>query len=280
MNPEALAAAPQACRSTLAEMAGESSFHRLLWDDAEVIKDGPIKLQKDAKIRRVVICTGKVYYDLLEEREKRGIDDIYLLRIEQSIRSRPRRCYLNELSRFRSRRDGLVSGRTEEHGCMVHFAPCRNGFSPISMRSISAFATRDARHFAGNGPRPNICRSSPHSLRTRWAANKKRERDGIFLHETCAPPRPTFPHDGDGEEMAAMKRHAEYWHQNALMGSAIAVGPVFEGEGAFGIAVADQAAAQALADADPITSGFGFRFDVLPMLSHSPAAGRVRRLTR
>jgi len=71
--------------------------------------------------------------------------------------------------------------------------------------------------------------------------------------------------------MAAMKRHAEYWHQNALAGSAIAVGPVFEGEGAFGVAiveVADQAAAKALADADPIvTSDFGFRFDVLPMPS-------------
>ena len=85
------------------------------------------------------------------------------------------------------------------------------------------------------------------------------------------PPRPTFPHDGTGEEMAAMKHHAEYWHRNALAGSAIIVGPVFEGEGAWGMAVVeveDQAAAQALADGDPIiTSGFGFRFDILPMPS-------------
>jgi len=85
------------------------------------------------------------------------------------------------------------------------------------------------------------------------------------------PPRPTFPHDGTGEEMAAMKRHAEYWHRNALAGSAIIVGPVFEGEGAWGMAVVeveDQAAAEALADGDPIiTSGFGFRFDILPMPS-------------
>ena len=85
------------------------------------------------------------------------------------------------------------------------------------------------------------------------------------------PPRPTFPHDGTGEEMAAMQRHAEYWHQNALTGSAIAVGPVFEGDGAFGIAIVeagDQDAAQALADGDPIiTSGFDFRFDILPMPS-------------
>jgi uncharacterized protein YciI len=71
--------------------------------------------------------------------------------------------------------------------------------------------------------------------------------------------------------MAAMKRHAEYWREKALGGSAIAVGPVFEGEGAFGMAIVeveDQAAARVLADSDPIiTSGFGFRFDILPMPS-------------
>jgi 2-oxoglutarate dehydrogenase E1 component len=37
----------------------------------------------DDKIRRVVLCSGKVYYDLYEEREKRGLDDVYLLRVEQ-----------------------------------------------------------------------------------------------------------------------------------------------------------------------------------------------------
>jgi 2-oxoglutarate dehydrogenase E1 component len=30
-----------------------------------------------------VLCSGKVYYDLYEEREKRGIGDIYLMRVEQ-----------------------------------------------------------------------------------------------------------------------------------------------------------------------------------------------------
>ncbi|MDH4415456.1 MAG: 2-oxoglutarate dehydrogenase E1 component [Rhizobium sp.] len=100
MTPKSLLRHKRAT-SSLAEMAGESSFHRLLWDDAEVIKDGPIKLQKDAKIRRVVMCTGKVYYDLLEEREKRGIDDIYLLRIEQ-LYPFPAKALINELSRFRN----------------------------------------------------------------------------------------------------------------------------------------------------------------------------------
>jgi 2-oxoglutarate dehydrogenase E1 component len=99
MTPKSLLRHKRAI-SSLSEMAGESSFHRLLWDDAEVIKDGPIKLQKDNKIRRVVMCAGKVYFDLLEEREKRGIDDIYLLRVEQ-LYPFPAKALINELSRFR-----------------------------------------------------------------------------------------------------------------------------------------------------------------------------------
>lgn len=100
MTPKSLLRHKRAV-SSLSEMAGESSFHRLLWDDAEVIKDGPIKLQKDAKIRRVVMCSGKVYFDLLEEREKRGIDDVYLLRLEQ-LYPFPAKALINELSRFRN----------------------------------------------------------------------------------------------------------------------------------------------------------------------------------
>src|SRR5690606_39259945 len=80
MTPKSLLRHKRAV-STLSEMSGESAFHRLLWDDAQYLGDQPIKLVKDSKIRRVVLCSGKVYYDLYEEREKRGIDDIYLLRV-------------------------------------------------------------------------------------------------------------------------------------------------------------------------------------------------------
>jgi uncharacterized protein YciI len=103
----------------------------------------------------------------------------------------------------------------------------------------------------------------------RWAAEKGGAMAYFFLR--LVPPRPTFPHDGTGEEMAAMKHHAGYWQQNASAGSAIVVGPVFEGGGGWGMAVVEvenEDAAKALADADPvITSGFGFRFDILPMPS-------------
>jgi 2-oxoglutarate dehydrogenase E1 component len=56
---------------------------------------------KDDKVRRVVLCTGKVYYDLYEEREKRGIDDVYLLRVEQ-LYPFPVKSLANYLSRFKN----------------------------------------------------------------------------------------------------------------------------------------------------------------------------------
>jgi 2-oxoglutarate dehydrogenase E1 component len=86
--------------SRLDEMGPDTSFHRLLWDDAQVAPDEKIKLVPDAKIRRVVLCSGKVYYDLYDEREKRGVDDVYLLRIEQ-LYPFPTKALMTELSRFK-----------------------------------------------------------------------------------------------------------------------------------------------------------------------------------
>ncbi|MBD0413961.1 2-oxoglutarate dehydrogenase E1 component [Oryzicola mucosus] len=99
MTPKSLLRHKRAV-SSLSEISGESTFHRLLWDDAQY-NDKPIKLVKDSKIRRVVLCSGKVYYDLYEEREKRGINDIYLLRVEQ-LYPFPAKALITELSRFRN----------------------------------------------------------------------------------------------------------------------------------------------------------------------------------
>src|SRR5271163_4719383 len=57
--------------SALADLGAETTFHRILFDDAERLAGEAIKLAKDDKIRRVILCTGKVYYDLYEDREKR-----------------------------------------------------------------------------------------------------------------------------------------------------------------------------------------------------------------
>ena len=76
-----------------------SSFHRVLWDDAER-GNSDTKLVADDKIRRVVMCSGKVYFDLLEERDARGLDDVYLLRVEQFYPF-PALSLVKELERFK-----------------------------------------------------------------------------------------------------------------------------------------------------------------------------------
>jgi 2-oxoglutarate dehydrogenase E1 component len=90
------------CVSSLEDMGPSSTFHRLLWDDAETPNGKTdIKLQSDDKIRRVILCSGKVYFDLLEDREKRGIDDVYLMRLEQ-LYPFPAKALHDELSRFKN----------------------------------------------------------------------------------------------------------------------------------------------------------------------------------
>jgi 2-oxoglutarate dehydrogenase E1 component len=99
MTPKSLLRHKRAT-SSLAMMDEGTTFHRLLWDDAEMIPGEAIKLKPDGRIRRVILCSGKVYYDLYEEREKRGLDDIYLLRVEQ-LYPWPHKALINILSRFK-----------------------------------------------------------------------------------------------------------------------------------------------------------------------------------
>jgi len=85
--------------SSAEDFQSGSSFHRVLWDDAEK-GHSDTKLAADDKIKRVVISSGKVYYDLLEERDARGINDIYLLRLEQFYPF-PALSLMKELERFK-----------------------------------------------------------------------------------------------------------------------------------------------------------------------------------
>jgi 2-oxoglutarate dehydrogenase E1 component len=92
------------CISDLADFAEGSSFHRVLWDDADTEKKtgrSTANLVSDDKIKRVVMCSGKVYYDLLEERDARGIDDVYILRLEQFYPF-PAQSMMKELERFKN----------------------------------------------------------------------------------------------------------------------------------------------------------------------------------
>ncbi|PDT73015.1 2-oxoglutarate dehydrogenase E1 component [Bradyrhizobium sp. C9] len=100
MTPKSLLRHKRAV-SRLDELGQNATFHRILYDDAQMLPDEKIKLVPDDKIRRVVLCSGKVYYDLYEEREKRGVDDIYLMRIEQ-LYPVPLKALVQELGRFKA----------------------------------------------------------------------------------------------------------------------------------------------------------------------------------
>ncbi len=99
MTPKSLLRHKKAT-STLADLAEGSSFHRVLHDDAQTRPDvAGVTLKPDAEIRRVVLCSGKVYYDLLERRERDRIDDVYLMRLEQFY-PWPMKSLMTELARF------------------------------------------------------------------------------------------------------------------------------------------------------------------------------------
>ena len=72
------------CVSNLEDFSKSNTFHRILWDHAiDPQSKGFIKLKESSKIKKVILCSGKVYFDLLEAREKLKKDDVVLFRIEQ-----------------------------------------------------------------------------------------------------------------------------------------------------------------------------------------------------
>jgi 2-oxoglutarate dehydrogenase E1 component len=99
MTPKSLLRHKKAV-STLADMAEGSAFHRVLHDDAQTRPEvAGVSIRPDKDIRRVILCSGKVYYDLLDAREKQGVDDVYILRLEQFY-PWPIQSLRKELARF------------------------------------------------------------------------------------------------------------------------------------------------------------------------------------
>jgi 2-oxoglutarate dehydrogenase E1 component len=84
--------------SEIEDFLPTNTFHRVLCDGTQV-GHSQMELAPDHEIKRVVLCSGKVYFDLFEERENRKIDNIYLLRIEQ-LYPFPARALIQELCRF------------------------------------------------------------------------------------------------------------------------------------------------------------------------------------
>jgi len=79
--------------SNLAEMGPATTFHRIFEESEELVTDD--------NVRRVVLCSGKVYFDLLKARQERNIKDIALIRIEQ-LHPFPLTALGKTLARYRS----------------------------------------------------------------------------------------------------------------------------------------------------------------------------------
>lgn len=72
MTPKSLLRHPKSA-SSISELA-EGEFHLVLNDPAVL---------DPQSVRRVLLCTGKVYFDLLKERDERGSSSVAIIRVEQ-----------------------------------------------------------------------------------------------------------------------------------------------------------------------------------------------------
>ncbi len=73
MTPKSLLRHPLA-KSTAAEFMGDQHFMRIKSDMTEIA---------DEKVKRLVLCSGKVAYDLMQRRDEAGLEDVSVVRIEQ-----------------------------------------------------------------------------------------------------------------------------------------------------------------------------------------------------
>jgi len=89
------------CVSQLSDFTKENTFHRILTDHAYTKNSGLIELKKDKKIEKVVMCSGKIYFDLIEAREKTKNDKVVFIRIEQ-LYPFPAKTLAQELKRYKN----------------------------------------------------------------------------------------------------------------------------------------------------------------------------------
>lgn len=133
MTPKALLRLPE-CQSSFDEMGPGTSFSR-------VYQEAGVASQQPENVKRILFCSGKVYYDLIKERTKLGLDDqIAVCRIEQ-ISPFPFDLVRQELEKYKNARVSYVQ---EEHknGGAYEYAKARlqtilNGMEDSRLNEIS-----------------------------------------------------------------------------------------------------------------------------------------------
>ncbi|MGB8273990.1 MAG: 2-oxoglutarate dehydrogenase E1 component, partial [Alphaproteobacteria bacterium] len=100
--------------STLDEMGPDSGFFRLLLENEQAVPDKAVK--------KVVLCSGKVYYELYEERARRGDKDVAIMRLEQ-LYPFPYRALIKELSRYKDAEIVWCQEEPQNMGAWTFVAP-------------------------------------------------------------------------------------------------------------------------------------------------------------
>ena len=114
MSPKSLLRHKQ-CVSTLAEMGKGTSFHKIYPEHEKLVADN--------KVTRVILTSGKVYYELLAEREERKINDVAIIRIEQYYPF-PERDLSKELKRYPNADIFWCQEEPENMGAWRFIKPC------------------------------------------------------------------------------------------------------------------------------------------------------------
>jgi 2-oxoglutarate dehydrogenase E1 component len=120
--------------STLDELA-KGEFQQLIPDSTAHTK----------KVKRVVVCGGKVYYDLLEEAQKQSLEDVAILRVEQ-LYPFPRAQLAAELKRYAAATD-LVWCQEEPQN--------QGAWYQIRHHLTACLAPKQALHYAGRARSPS-----------------------------------------------------------------------------------------------------------------------------
>ena len=113
MSPKSLLR-HRGCVSALDELSGGSRFHRVIGETNPAVTP--------ERARRIVFCSGKVYYDLAAAREERGIDDVALVRLEQ-IAPFPSRSLMVEVAPYRDAEVVWCQEEPENMGAWTFVAP-------------------------------------------------------------------------------------------------------------------------------------------------------------
>ena len=150
MTPKSLLRHPKVV-SSLADLQ-QGGFERILGDVAAAPE----------RVRRVLLCSGKVYYDLLTMREELGRDDVAILRLEQ-----------------------LYPLRDEQlRGALAPYAPAAPVVwvqeEPANMGAWRYLLARFGDRLLGARPFSGVCRPASASPATGWAALHKNEQQKLL----------------------------------------------------------------------------------------------------